>query len=49
MSGATGLDYGVLQGVMRLHSIPRREWPETFSAIQIMEDEALKAMHEKRK
>lgn len=45
MSGATGLDYTALPVVLRMRRIPRSDWDEMLSMIQIMEDEALKVMH----
>ena len=46
--GPTGLDYGVLPTVLRLHDIPRSEWREMFDELRIMEDAALAKMHEKK-
>lgn len=48
MSGATGLDYGVLRDVMGLHGIKKRDRSDVFAAVRIMEGAALKVMHEKR-
>lgn len=47
MSGATGLDYATVPTVLRLNGIPRPDWPDTFGAIRVLEDEALKTMREK--
>ncbi|RJG10913.1 hypothetical protein D3879_14625 [Pseudomonas cavernicola] len=47
MAGATGLDYGVLNDVMRLHGIKKRGRDDVFAAVRIMESAALKVMHEK--
>lgn len=48
VAGATGLDYSALQAVYRLTETPEVDQPEIFDALQIMEDEALKAMQEHR-
>lgn len=48
MNGATGLDYGVIPTVLRLASIARPDWPDTFDALRILEDEALKVIREKK-
>lgn len=45
-SGATGLDYGALPTVLRLQSIPRPDWPDTFDALRVLEGEALSVMRE---
>lgn len=46
--GATGLDYNVLPSVFRLAGIPRKEWPDTFECVRVMEAEAMKVMGESR-
>jgi hypothetical protein len=48
VSGATGLDYGVLPNVMRFVGIPAKERPGVFQDIRIMESEALAVMAEAR-
>lgn len=35
--GAIGLDYGVLPFVMKMTGVPRRDWPEVFDDIRVME------------
>lgn len=42
--GAYGLDYGVLPQVLRLAQIPRKEWPQVFESIRVLEDAALEEM-----
>lgn len=44
MKGATGLDYTALEATLRLTGLPRKDWPQVFDDIRIMEDEALKTM-----
>lgn len=44
MNGATGLDYNAIPTVLRLNSVPRSEWPETFECLRVMEDAALEKM-----
>lgn len=46
MNGATGLDYNVLPAVMRLQSIPRKDWPDTFESVRVLEAEAMQVMSE---
>jgi len=46
--GATGLDYNVLPSVFRLTGIPRKEWPDTFECVRVMEAEAMHVMAEQR-
>lgn len=48
MSGATGLDYNVLPSVFQLVGIPRKQWPDTFECIRVLEAEALAMMEESR-
>ena len=48
MSGATGLDYNVLPAVMRLQSIPRKDWPDTFECVRVLEAEAMTVMSEQQ-
>lgn len=47
MNGATGMDYSALPEVMRMTNIPRRDWPEIFESIRVMEDAALEHMRKK--
>ena len=47
MSGATGLDYGVLPHVMRLVGVPTKERAVVFESIRLMEDSALEMMRKK--
>ncbi|MNP53219.1 hypothetical protein D3C76_1476760 [compost metagenome] len=47
MTGATGLDYGVLPDVMRLRGVPKADRAEVFDWIMLMEREALGQMREK--
>jgi hypothetical protein len=42
--GASGLDYGALEPTLRLLDVPHEKWSEMFSAIRIMEIEALEQM-----
>lgn len=44
MAGATGLDYNALPAVLRMTQIPRRQWPEIFQSIRILEDAAMETM-----
>ncbi|SPY58735.1 Uncharacterised protein [Pseudomonas aeruginosa] len=46
MNGPTGLDYGVLQDILRLRGVPRAQWSELFDAVQTMEAVALTTIHE---
>ncbi len=46
MNGPTGLDYGVLQDILRLRGVPQAQWSELFDAIQMMEAAALSTIHE---
>jgi hypothetical protein len=46
MNGAAGLDYTSLPVVLRLQSIPRNDWPDTFDCVRVMEAEAMKVMSE---
>jgi hypothetical protein len=45
-AGATGLDYAAIEPVLRLLAVPPAEWLEMFSAIRLMEGEALDQMRE---
>ena len=44
MSGATGLDYNALPAVFRMLAIPRKDWPDTFDCLRVLESEAMKVM-----
>lgn len=46
--GATGLDYGVLHGVMRLVGVPAKDRQTVFQDIRVMESEALAVMADMR-
>lgn len=48
-NGATGLDYAALPAVFSLHQVPDDQQRDCFSELRMMEDEALKAMHEAKK
>jgi Phage related hypothetical protein (DUF1799) len=44
--GATGLDYGVLPGVMRMMGIAAKECSDLFRDVRVMEAAALAVMSE---
>jgi hypothetical protein len=46
-AGATGLDYSVVREVATLIGIKKRQIPELFPDLQVMEAEALAVMAEK--
>lgn len=46
-AGPTGLDYGVLPAVLRLHGVPRRDWPNLFSDLRTLESAALTTLRKK--
>jgi len=46
VSGATGLDYGVLRDVMALRRVPDDDQPELFDWLRLMEGEALGQMRD---
>lgn len=46
-AGPTGLDYNALPTVLRLQAIPRRDWPEMFADLRVLEAEALTTMRKK--
>jgi len=48
VSGATGLDYGVLPHVMRLVGVGVKDRTAVFDAIRLMEDAALEMMRVKK-
>jgi hypothetical protein len=49
MAGPTGLDYSAMPTVMRLTGVPRKEWPQVFDGLRLMEDAALEAMRKETK
>jgi len=46
-AGATGLDYAAIYPLMDRMGLSADAWDDLFSDIQVMEAEALDAMHEK--
>lgn len=48
MAGATGLDYAALPPVMRLVGVSRKDWPDVFEGVRVMESAALQTMHKKK-
>jgi hypothetical protein len=48
MAGPTGLSYASVEAVLRMSGVPRREWPELFDDVRIMEDAALDTMRRNR-
>lgn len=48
-SGPTGLDYNAVPFVLRMLRVPRAEWPDLFSDLRVMEEEALKMFNESKK
>jgi hypothetical protein len=49
MSGATGLDYTAIPGVLRMLGIARKDWPEVFEDLRVLEDAALIKMRDNQK
>ena len=47
MGGPVGLDYNVLPMLFRLNGIARKDQPEYFECLRVMESEALATMHRK--
>lgn len=45
-SGATGLDYSALPAVLRMTGMARKDWPQIFDDLRILEDAALTQMRE---
>jgi hypothetical protein len=45
--GVTGLDYGVIPNVMRMRGLPRKQWPEVFDLIRVMEGVALPLINQR--
>jgi hypothetical protein len=45
MGGVLGLRYEALPTVLRLTQVPRADWPDVFSRLQVMEGEALRVMN----
>lgn len=48
-AGAFALDYTAIPAVLELKAIPRHEWSSLFDDIRVMEGEALKLIHHKRR
>lgn len=46
-SGPTGLDYAVLDGMFKLAGVKKKDRPQVFADIRIMESAALTVMHQK--
>lgn len=42
-SGISGLDYSVIPFVLRIHRVPRGDWPQLFDDLRVMESETLRA------
>lgn len=42
-----GLDYSAVKAALEMAGIKRREWPELFEQLLVMEDEALKVLNRK--
>lgn len=47
MGGPVGLDYGVFPLIYRMHGVSRKDQPEMFECLRVMESEALSIMHRK--
>ncbi len=47
LSGPTGLDYNVLPTVLRLNAVPRKDWPDIFADLRVLEAAALETMRKK--
>lgn len=45
--GPSGLDYGVVPDVLKLHQIPEADWRDVFDSIRVMERVALEVMNRK--
>ncbi|MGJ7512342.1 DUF1799 domain-containing protein [Variovorax sp. GT1P44] len=41
MAGATGLMYGAMSFLFDIHGLDRKDWPEVFDDVQVMERTAL--------
>ncbi|CAG9184289.1 DUF1799 domain-containing protein [Cupriavidus respiraculi] len=41
MNGPVGLDYGVLEFVLKLRRVPRSQWPRVFDDVRLMEHAAM--------
>lgn len=48
MAGPVGLRYEAIPVVLRLLGVARAAWPDTFSALRVMEAEALSFFSERR-
>jgi hypothetical protein len=42
--GLVGLDYNAIPPVFRLIGIPRKEWPDLFEDLRVMEAETLRVI-----
>ena len=49
MNGATGLDYAALPAVLDLCAVRRKQRPDVFWALRVMEGEALRLWAAQRK
>jgi hypothetical protein len=47
-SGPIGLDYNAIPTVLRLKTVPRKDWDDVFECIRVMEAAALEKIREKR-
>ncbi len=47
MAGAVGLRYEVLPFLLRLEAVPRQEWQQVVTGVQVMEAECLRLRREK--
>lgn len=41
--GRVGLDYTAIMPTLRLMSVPRKEWPDVFDRLRVLEEESLEA------
>lgn len=48
MGGAVGLRYEVLGFMLDLEQVPREDWPEVTTGVQVMEAETLRLWAEQR-
>lgn len=47
--GVLGLDYNALPGVMEMVGVDRKDWPDTFDKIRVMEDAAMEELRKRKK
>ena len=47
MGSLIGLDYTTLPFFLELDAVPRPDWPEVITGVQVMENEALRHMRAK--